>query len=175
VSASSPLIAAYKGPAGPDVLMFAKLWSQASGRPLRVVTIYPGAAPISMARVDAEWVAYNREEAHDLLDEARSRLGTFDAEFEAIGSDSASHGLHDVQEAAGSDSIVILGSLKTRGSGVRRRATLPTDCCMGRRVQSPSCPGIMKPVRLGRSGGWPWPTSTPRTVTQLSSQQGIWL
>jgi nucleotide-binding universal stress UspA family protein len=120
VSASSPLLAAYKGPAGADVLMFAKLWSQASGRPLRVVTIYPGAAPISMARVDAEWVAYNREEAHDLLDEARSRLGTFDAEFEAIGSDSASHGLHDVQEAAGSDSIVILGSLKTRG--VRRTA-----------------------------------------------------
>ena len=47
MSASSPLLAAYKGPAA-DVLMFAKLWSQASGRPLRVVTIYPGAAPISM-------------------------------------------------------------------------------------------------------------------------------
>ena len=78
-----------------------------------------------MGRVDAEWVAYNREEAHDLLDEARSRLGAFDAEFEAIGSDSASHGLHDVQEAAGSDSIVILGSLKTRG--VRR--TAPGGAC----------------------------------------------
>jgi hypothetical protein len=38
----------------------------------------------------------------------------------AIPSDSASHGLHDVQEAAGSDSIVILGSRKTRG--VRRTA-----------------------------------------------------
>jgi hypothetical protein len=110
VSGSSPLIAAYKGPAGPDVLMFAKLWSQASGRPLKVVTIYPGAAPISMGRVDAEWVAYNREEAHDLLDEARSQLAAFDAEFEAIGSDSASHGLHDVEEAAGPDSILILGS-----------------------------------------------------------------
>jgi hypothetical protein len=63
-----------------------------------------------MGRVDAEWVAYNREEAHDLLDEARSQLAAFDAEFEAIGSDSASHGLHDVEEAAGPDSILILCS-----------------------------------------------------------------
>ena len=50
---SPPLIAAYKGEAGPDVLMLGKVWSQASGRPLRVVTIYPGPAPISMGRVDA--------------------------------------------------------------------------------------------------------------------------
>jgi hypothetical protein len=70
VSASSPLIAAYKGPAGRDVLMFAKVWSQASGRPLKVVTVYPGPAPISMGRVDAEWVAYNHEDANELLDEA---------------------------------------------------------------------------------------------------------
>ena len=38
-----------------------------------------------------------------------------------------------------------------------------------------SCRQIMRPVRLRRSSGWPWPTSTPRTVTQLSSQQGRWL
>jgi nucleotide-binding universal stress UspA family protein len=120
VSAASPLIAAYKGPAGRDVLMFAKMWCQASGRPLKVVNVYPGPAPISMGRVDAEWVAYNREEARQLLDEARSQLNGFDAQFEAVGSDSASHGLHDVQEVAGSDSLVILGSKKTRG--VRRTA-----------------------------------------------------
>ena len=114
MSASSPLIAAYKGPAGADVLMFAKSWSQASGRPLKVVTIYPGPAPIGMGRVDAEWVAYNHEEANEILDEARGLLNAFDAEFVAVPSDSASHGLHDVQEAAGHDSIVILGSRKTR-------------------------------------------------------------
>ncbi len=120
MSASSPLIAAYKGPAGPDVLMFAKSWSQASGRPLKVVTVYPGPAPIGMGRVDAEWVAYNHEEANEILDEARGLLNAFDAEFVAVPSDSASHGLHDVQEAAGHDSIVILGSRRTRG--VRRTA-----------------------------------------------------
>jgi len=57
VNAILPLIAAYKGPAGPDVLMFAKVWSQASGRPLKVVNVYPGPAPIGIGRVDAEWVA----------------------------------------------------------------------------------------------------------------------
>jgi len=114
------LIAAYKGPAGADVLMFAKALSEASGRPLKVVNVYPGPAPISMGRVDAEWVAYNHEEANELLDEARRLLGTFEAEVVAVPSDSASRGLHDVQEAAGPDSIVILGSRKTRG--VRRTA-----------------------------------------------------
>ena len=120
MNAILPMIAAYKGPAGPDVLMFAKVWSQASGRPLKVVNVYPGPAPIGIGRVDAEWVAYNHEEAHELLEEARRLLDTFDAELVAIPSDSAPHGLHDVQEAAGSDSIVILGSRKTRG--VRRTA-----------------------------------------------------
>ena len=58
--------------------------------------------------------------ANEILDEARGLLNAFDAEFVAVPSDSASHGLHDVQEAAGQDSIVILGSRKTRG--VRRTA-----------------------------------------------------
>ena len=120
MNALPPLIAAYKGEAGPDVLMFGKVWSQASGRPLRVVTIYPGPAPISMGRVDAEWVAYNHEEANALLDEARGLLKECDAEFVAVPSDSAARGLHDVQEQAGPDSILILGSRKTRG--VRRTA-----------------------------------------------------
>ena len=43
---NAPLIAAYKGPAGPDVLAFCRIWARASGRPLHVVTVYPGHAPI---------------------------------------------------------------------------------------------------------------------------------
>ena len=62
-----PLIAAYKGPAGPDVLAFCRAWSQASRRPLRVVTVYPGHAPIGMGRADAEWVTYNLEEANRVV------------------------------------------------------------------------------------------------------------
>ena len=120
MNAAAPLIAAYKGPAGRDALMFAKVWSQASGRPLKVITVYPGPAPISMGRVDAEWVAYNREDANDHLNEARSLLPDVEAEFVAVPSDSASRGLHEVQEAAGSEAVLILGSQKTRG--VRRTA-----------------------------------------------------
>jgi nucleotide-binding universal stress UspA family protein len=121
VSDAAPLIAAYKGISGPDVLAFAKVWSQATGRPLRVVTVYPGHAPIGMGRTDAEWVTYNREEAERLLELARQQLGEqAGATFQAVASDSASHGLHDLMEFAGPGSVVILGSRKTRG--VRRTA-----------------------------------------------------
>ena len=85
MNSAAPLIAAYKGPAGADVLMFAKTLSEASGRPLKVVNVYPGPAPISMGRVDAEWVAYNHEEANDLLDEARAELSTAVAMLREMG------------------------------------------------------------------------------------------
>lgn len=126
---SAPVVAAFKGPAGPDVLAFAGVWCRASGRPLRVVTVHPGSAPIGMGRVDAEWVAYNREEADELLQEARGllpeRIGA-DAgavEFTALPADSASRGLHDLMEAE-PGTMVVLGSHKTRG--VRRTAPSST-------------------------------------------------
>jgi len=114
------LIAAYKGPAGPDVLAFARIWSRTGGRPLQVVTVYPGQAPVGMGRTDAEWVAYNREQAQALLAQARASLGDGPAEYRAVASESASHGLHDVMEAAGPEAMVVVGSRKTRG--VRRTA-----------------------------------------------------
>lgn len=121
MSTRAPVVAAYKGPAGPDVLAFAASWCRASGRPLEVVTVYPGQAPLGMGRTDAEWVAYNREEAHTLLAEARAKLPeTLQASFRAVPADSASHGLHDVVEPYGADALVVLGSRKTRG--VRRTA-----------------------------------------------------
>jgi nucleotide-binding universal stress UspA family protein len=114
MTSSAPLIAAYKGSAGPDVLVFARIWSRTSGRPLRVVTLYPGVAPLNVGRGDAEWVAYNREEAEKLLESARQEVGDHPASFEAVASLSASHGLHDLLEAAGPDAVVILGSRRTR-------------------------------------------------------------
>jgi nucleotide-binding universal stress UspA family protein len=126
-AAPAPVVAAYEGPAGPDVLAFARVWCRASGRPLRAVTVYPGRAPIGMGRTDLEWVAYNREETQKLLQEARGLLGDaapgpaaeFTAEFTALPADSASRGLHDVLEAA-AGTMVVAGSQKTRG--VRRTA-----------------------------------------------------
>lgn len=117
---TAPLIAAYKGAAGPDVLAFARIWAAASGRPLVVVTVYPGQSPLGMGRTDAEWVAYNRDQAHELLQQARESLGDVPADYRAVASESASHGLHDVMEAAGADAMVVVGSRKTRG--VRRTA-----------------------------------------------------
>lgn len=118
---AAPIVAAYQGPAGPDALAFAVAWSRASGRLIRVVTVYPGPVPLGMGRTDAEWVAYNREEAQRLLAEARSRLPEgVAAEFSAVPSESASHGLHNVVEAAGEQALLVLGSRKTRG--LRRTA-----------------------------------------------------
>lgn len=115
-----PLIAAYKGPAGPDVLTFATRWRAASGRPIRVVTVYPGSAPVGRGRVDAEWVAYNRQEAERILDGAREALAGTDATFEALAAESAPRGLHEAMEEAGGGAVAVLGSRDTKG--VRRTA-----------------------------------------------------
>ena len=121
MSAAPSLVAAYKGASGADVLALAAVWSRASGRPLRVVTVYPGRAPVGMGRTDLEWVAYNHAEAEKLLQEARGLLGEgVSAEFSAIASESASRGLHEVMEASDPGTMVIVGSRKTRG--IRRTA-----------------------------------------------------
>jgi nucleotide-binding universal stress UspA family protein len=121
---TAPLVAAYKGAAGADVLALATAWCRASRRPLRVVTVYPGKAPLGMGRTDPEWVAYNRAEAEKLLDEARGLLGDGvggrTVEFTAVASESASRGLHDVMESSDPGTMVVVGSRKTRG--IRRTA-----------------------------------------------------
>ena len=113
----APVFAAYKGAAGPDVLAFARTWSESSKRPLTVVTVYPGPAPVGMGRVDSEWVAYNREEAQRLLSDAKASLGAgVAADFRAIPADSASHGLNDVMEEAGAGALIVVGSRNTKGT-----------------------------------------------------------
>src|SRR3954452_3587353 len=85
-------------------------------RPL-VMCVYEDEAPISAARVDAEWVAYGREHAQGVLDGAR-RLAGDDAEYRAIGSSSPAHGLHDGADAEGA-SLIVVGSTR---HGARRRS-----------------------------------------------------
>lgn len=117
---SAPVVVAFKGDAGPDVLAFATRFATAAGRPLEVVTVYPGGAPVGMGRVDGEWVAYNREEAERILDGARAALAGADATFHAVAADSAPRGLHERLEHAGPEAIAVLGSKPT--AGVRRTA-----------------------------------------------------
>lgn len=118
MSAHSNVVVGYEGePTGRDVLEFATRWAKAGGDQITVVTVYEGAAPLGVQRVDAEWVAYGRERADQLLDEARSHLGAeVKATFTRVASTSAAHGLHDILEDTENDTpLVVLGSRHTRG------------------------------------------------------------
>jgi nucleotide-binding universal stress UspA family protein len=112
------LVVGYQPQAGPDLVAFARRWSRAADEPVTFVAVYPGHAPLGAGRVDAEWVAYNREEAERILTEAKELVGDgLPARFHALAADSASHGLHDLVEGLRDDpAVVVLGSRKSRGS-----------------------------------------------------------
>ena len=116
--AAGRIIVGYAGgPTGHDALVFAERWCRASGDQLHVVTVHPGAAAPGVQRVDAEWVAYEREEADKLLHQARDLVATdITADFHRIDAGSASHGLHDLVEH--DDTLVVLGA--RRDSSLRR-------------------------------------------------------
>ena len=117
-ASSAGLVVGYQAQAGPDLVAFARRWARAAGEPVTFVAVYPGPAPLGAGRVDAEWVAYNREEADRLLAEARDLVGdAVPARFQALAADSAAHGLHDlVEDLADDPAVVVLGSRKSRGS-----------------------------------------------------------
>ena len=118
MSTESNVVVGYEGePTGRDVLAFAREWAKAGGDQITVVTVYEGAAPPGIQRVDAEWVAYGREQADQLLNEARGLLDEkLHAKFVKVASSSAAHGLHDILEDTEQDTpLVVLGSRPTRG------------------------------------------------------------
>lgn len=106
----NPVVIGYDGgPGAADALALGLGWAEILGSRAVAVVVYPGPAPISPGRVDAEWVADRRAEAQSLLDEARQLAGTTDMDLRAVGSGSASHGLHDVAEELKA-SLIVLGS-----------------------------------------------------------------
>ena len=112
------VVAGYSGPpAGLDVLAFSTRWARSSGDHVVVVSVHPGSAPVGVGRVDAEWVAYLREESSRQLAEAKSALPPeIGATYRRVAADSAAHGLHDVaEEESPGGALVVLGSRKTRG------------------------------------------------------------
>jgi nucleotide-binding universal stress UspA family protein len=118
VSKESHVVVGYEGePTGRDVIAFAERWAKASGDQITIVTVYEGSAPPGVQRIDAEWVAYGREEADQLLDEARSIVGEgVNANYLRVASTSPAHGLHDLLEDTDKDvPLVVLGSRHTRG------------------------------------------------------------
>jgi nucleotide-binding universal stress UspA family protein len=117
--ASGRLVVGYEGGStGHDALCFANRWAASSDDPVTVVTVHPGSAFTGFGRVDAEWVAYEREEADGLLDAARGLVAEgVDATYRRVDAGSAAHGLSDLVEPRGGEgiSLLVLGSRRTRG------------------------------------------------------------
>jgi nucleotide-binding universal stress UspA family protein len=124
-SASGRIVVGYEGGGtGHDALAFANRWAAAAHDPVNVVTVHPGAAPLGAGRVDAEWVAYEREEADRLLHEAKGLVAEgVEATYLRVDAGSAAHGLSDLVEPRDGEgiSMLVLGSRRTRG----RRRTFP--------------------------------------------------
>jgi nucleotide-binding universal stress UspA family protein len=118
-SAQGRIVVGYEGGGtGHDAISFANRWARAAHDPVNVVTVHPGAAPLGAGRVDAEWVAYEREEADRLLSEARTLVADdVEATFVRVDAGSAAHGLSDIVEPKDGEgvSMLVLGSRRTRG------------------------------------------------------------
>lgn len=127
------------GGRGADALAFARRWVRASGDQAVVVALHPGRAA-NVLRMDAEWVAYEREEANRRLAEAREILGDdVPATFRRVEADSAAHGLHDLAEEH--RRLVVLGS-RRRGD---LRRTYPGSTAQ-RLLQGSSAPVAVVPA-----------------------------
>jgi nucleotide-binding universal stress UspA family protein len=95
---------------GEDALALGVGLAGAVGDLAVVVTVYPEEETLSPARVDAEWVAYVREQAEHALDGARRLLGSGTrAEYRTLGASSPSRGLDALAREIGA-SMIVLGS-----------------------------------------------------------------
>jgi nucleotide-binding universal stress UspA family protein len=93
---------------GEDALALGVLLADATGgRPI-VVATYPEDYPIGVGRVDAEWLAFMREQAEAMLAGARAILGER-ADYRPVSAKSASRSLHEVAEAEDA-AVVVVGS-----------------------------------------------------------------
>jgi len=104
---------------GEDALTLGGSLARATGAAPLVITVYPQENPIGVGRVDAEWVAYMREQAQDMSAAGRRFLEErgVEAEYRVVGAGSAAHGLDDVAEAEQA-SMIVVGSSRR---GARRR------------------------------------------------------
>lgn len=102
------------GPTGADAIEFGRSWAETTGDTLVVLVVHQGQSAPGFGRVDAEWGAYERQEAEAVLAEARRLLdGVENAEFRRIDSSSPAHGLSDVIEHGGT--MLVLGARRARG------------------------------------------------------------
>jgi nucleotide-binding universal stress UspA family protein len=110
-----PVIGGFDGTAsGEDALTLARACARVLDAPLIVTTVHPAPAPISSARVDAEWVADRHHQAEKVIDAARKLLGGVDpVEYRVVASSSAAHGLHDLADSIDASAIIVGSSGKS--------------------------------------------------------------
>ena len=112
--AAGPVVAGFDGtPSGEDALALGRACARVLDATFVVATVHPSPAPISSARVDAEWVADRHHEAEKVLDGARRLLGDAQpVEYRIVASSSAAHGLHDLAEELRA-SMIVVGSSRS--------------------------------------------------------------
>jgi nucleotide-binding universal stress UspA family protein len=119
------------------------LLARATGDVPLVAVIHPQEYPIGVGRVDAEWVAYMRERAEQLLGRARRLLGAdAGAEFREVSAPSESRGLHELAERERAE-LVVVGS-SHRGPLGRTYPGSTGD----RLLQGSACPVAVAPRGL---------------------------
>lgn len=108
---AGPVVAGFDGTAsGEDALTLARACARVLGSTLVVATVHPAPPPVSVGRVDAEWVAARHRQAEEILDAARHLVADVrPVEFRVVASSSAAHGLHDTAEQLGA-SVIVVGS-----------------------------------------------------------------
>jgi nucleotide-binding universal stress UspA family protein len=138
---------------GEDALALGVLLCRATGAVPVVATVYPEAYPIGPGRVDAEWVAFMREQSEELLRCARRVLGDVDADYRTVSATSESRGLHELAEQEQAEAVVV-GS--THRGPLGRTATGSTG---DRLLQGSGCPVAVAPRGLREQ-----PPSSLRTI-----------
>ena len=140
-----------------------------------MATVHPAPAPISSARVDAEWVAERHSQAEKILDAARHLLADVQSvDYRVVASSSAAHGLHDIAEDAGA-SLIVVGS-SSRAAEHRLLAGSTADRLLaGSQVPVAVAPRGIRDRTSGGCGAWASPTSTLRTGTPRWISRCEWL
>jgi len=146
---TAPVIVGVDGGAsGKDALVLGRWAAEVLGVPLVVAVVHPAPAG-GAGRVDAEWIADRHRAAEAVLEGARTVLkeAPGPVSYRAVASTSASHGLHDLAEELGAQTIVV-------GSG---RAAPPRRLFAGstaeRLLSGSVCPIAVAPAGLERPPG----------------------
>jgi len=132
-----------------DALALGARLAAAIGGSIVVAAVHP-ASPLGAGHIDAEWVAAMREDAEGRLDQARTLLGAdVAADYRAVASGSAAHGLDELAESLHATAIV-LGSAV--GGPLRR---LLAGSTAERLLQGASVPVAVAPRGLRDQAGDP--------------------